>query len=83
MTVMNEKEAQDKKNAVIQFLSLLFPSYKISFTPRSILLMNKESSGAIDENTFDSFQELVKEICCLKSDVADQKILNPADERAR
>jgi hypothetical protein len=45
--------------------------------------MNKESSGTIDENTFDSFQELVKEICCLKSDVADQKILNPADERAR
>lgn len=83
MTVMNEKEAQDKKNAVIQFLSLLFPSYKISFTPRSILLMNKESSGTIDENTFDSFQELVKEICCLKSDIADQKILNPADERAR
>ena len=83
MTVMNEKEAQDKKNAVIQFLSLLFPSYKISFTPRSILFMNQSSSGAIDENTFDSFQELVKEICCLKSDVADQKVLNPADARAK
>lgn len=83
MKVMNDKDSYDKKEAVIQYLSLLFPSYKISFTPRSILIMNQENSGAIDENTFDAFQNLVKEMCNFKSNSQDQTILNPSDKRAK
>lgn len=82
MAVMNEKEATDKKNAVIQFLSLLFPNYKVSFTPRSIFLLGGEQSSSIDETNFEAFQDLVKEICNLKQS-ADQKILNPSDRRAK
>lgn len=82
MTVMNEKEAQDKKYAVIQFLSLLFPAYKINFTPRSIILQGQEGVSTIDETNFDTLQELVKELCCLKS-TTSQKILNPSDRRAK
>jgi hypothetical protein len=33
MMIMQEKEAKDKKEATIQVLTLLFPGYKILFTP--------------------------------------------------
>ena len=38
MTIMSEKEAADKKKAVQQVCTLLFPNYKLLMTPRSVLL---------------------------------------------
>ena len=82
MTIMSEKEVKDKKIAVQQLLSLLFPKYKILFTPRSILLQGEESL-TIDETNFDSFQEVVKQIFCVNNKNNQQAGFNPADEKAR
>jgi hypothetical protein len=35
---MSEKETVDKKLAVQQVCMLMFPKYKVMFTPRSILI---------------------------------------------
>ena len=37
MTIMQDKEAVNKKLAVLSVLQLLFPAYKIMFSPRAIL----------------------------------------------
>lgn len=83
MTIMSEKEAADKKFAVQQVCTLLFPDYKIVFTPRSILLNKKEQSFMIDESNFEYLQETVSDICCLKTGPMDQTSFNPADKKAR
>ena len=53
MTIISEKEAADKKFAVQQVCTLLFPKYKVMFTPRSILLNGEGNSIIIDENNFE------------------------------
>jgi hypothetical protein len=40
---MSEKEAADKKAAVQQVCTLLFPGYNILFTPRTVLLRGKDN----------------------------------------
>jgi hypothetical protein len=52
---MQEKEAADKKEAVKQLFPLIFPSYKFTLTPRSILLMKDGESIVIDESNFEAF----------------------------
>ena len=49
MTMINEKQLQDKKEAVEQVLMLLFPKFKIIFTPRSIFMNSSEVNVTIDE----------------------------------
>ena len=51
MTVMSEKEAIEKKVAVQQVCTLMFPSFKVVFTPRSMLFMGDGQTITIDENT--------------------------------
>ena len=83
MTIMQEKEAADKKFAVQQVCTLLFPKYKVSFTPRSVLITGGEAPVMIDENNFEFLQEALNEICCLKTGPMDQQSFNPADAKAR
>ena len=84
MTIMSEKEAADKKAAVQQVCTLLFPGYNILFTPRTVLLMGKDNvSIQIDENNFQYLQEAITNICCLKTGPMDQQAFNPADAKAR
>lgn len=83
MTIMSEKEAIDKKFSVQQVCTLLFPQYKVSFTPRSILIMGGEQPITIDENNFEFLQEALNEICCMKTGPMDQHSFNPADAKAR
>lgn len=82
MTIMTEKETIDKKIAVQQIATLFFPEYKMSFTPRSILLTGKNGVITIDENNFAPLQEVVTQVCCLRSGPGDQQTFNPADEKA-
>jgi hypothetical protein len=42
----------DKKNAVVQTLTLLIPQYQVIFTPRSIVLKRDEEIVTIDEDNF-------------------------------
>ena len=83
MTIMSEKEAADKKFAVQQVCTLLFPKYKIAFTPRSILVTGGEQPIMIDENNFEFLQAAITDICCLKTGPMDQQAFNPADAKAR
>lgn len=81
MTLLQNHELSDKKIQISQVLSLLFPGFKISFTPRSILLNRQERNIIIDEGTFDSLQRILQEMFCLKK--TDQNVFNPADQRAK
>jgi hypothetical protein len=56
MTVMSEKEAIDKKIAVQQVCALLFPTMKVTFTPRSILFIGDGCTITLDENNFEYLQ---------------------------
>ena len=83
MTIMQEKEAAEKKIAVQQVCTLLFPDYKINFTPRSLMFMGKDGIVQIDENNFEYLQSALNSVCCLRSGPMDQQSFNPADEKAR
>ena len=83
MTVMSEKETADKKMAVQQVCTLLFPQYKVNFTPRSILIMGSDHSITIDESNFEFLQSALTNICCLKTGPMDQQSFNPANKQAQ
>ena len=53
MTIMSERETRDKKVAVQSVCTILFPEYKVLFTPRSILLSGKDGQIMIDESNFE------------------------------
>lgn len=83
MTVMSEKEAMDKKIAVQQVCTLLFPSLKVTFTPHSILLIGDGRTVTIDENNFEFLQSALSAICCLKTGPMDQQSFNPVNAEAK
>ena len=83
MTIMSEKEAADKKAAVQQVCTLMFPKNKVLFTPRSILITGGEQSIQIDENNFEFLQTAISTICCMKTGPMDQQNFNPANNKAR
>lgn len=84
MTIMTEPEAKDKKKATTRVLQILFPSYKIFMTPKS-LIFNIEGGEQIliDEENFDSMQETLKAIFCAKDAAMDQQSFNPANNKAK
>ena len=84
MMIMSESTMKDKKSQVLNVLQLLFPDYKITITPMS-LLFNKENEQpiVIDEKNFDFLQNVLEEIFCFKSGSSDQQTFNPANEQAR
>ena len=83
MTIMSEKQAVDKKTAVQQVLTLLFPSSKIIFTPRALIVNGGDVNITIDESNFEFLQAAISSICCLKTGPMDQQTFNPADAQAR
>lgn len=83
MAVMSEKEAVDKKIAVQQACNLFFPTKKVVFTPRSILLNENNTSLIIDESNFEFLQKALSEICCLNSNSTSTQNFNPADKKAK
>lgn len=83
MTIMSEKQAIDKKVAVEQVLTLLFPKLKVIFTPRSMMISGEGNTVIIDERNFEPLQAAISSICCLKTGPMDQQTFNPADAQAR
>ena len=81
MTMISQKELADKKLAVSQVLTLLFPSAKVIFTPRSILLNLNDVNVIIDEQNFEILQELLRQMFCLSK--TDQDTFNPANKKAK
>lgn len=83
MTVMSEKEAIDKKIAVQQVCTLLFPTMKMTFTPRTILFIGEGETIVLDENNFEYLQQAISSICCLKTGPMDQQNFNPVNAEAK
>lgn len=82
MTMMQEKEMADKKLAVNQVFTLLFPNQKVLLTPRSILIQGAESI-MIDESNFESLQMCLKQIFCLNNSDSQQMGFNPQSKKAK
>ena len=86
MTIMQEKEAKDKKEAVRLVLSLLLPDYNILFTPNSLALMpydKEKENKTIDINNFEQFQEVLRLIFCTKEGPMTQQAFNPKGSKAK
>ena len=81
MTIMTEKEAKEQKESIINACSLIFPNTKITVTPRSLLLNYNGTNIIIDEGNFEKFQEILRQVFCLKRRKEDE--FNPANEEAR
>lgn len=82
MTIMTEKQTAEKKIAVQDVMQLLFPTYKVTFTPQSILFSKDGKMITIDGSNFEFLQESVTEICCLRSSNNEQQNFNPANDKA-
>ena len=83
MTIMSESKTADKKFAVQQVCTLLFPEYKVMFTPMSMIISGNQQSLIIDENNFEQLQAAISDITCMKTGPMDQTTFNPANEQAR
>ena len=83
MTIMQEKEAQDKKDAVKQLLLLILPEYQVTFTPRSIVVMKDDVSIMIDENNFDALQKVLSKIFCVDNSKTAAQNFNPGNAKAK
>lgn len=87
MSVIGEKTDNSKRiaQAVSGVLFLLFPDYKIGFTPRAIILKGEEPQPhMIDANNFDEFGQIIYEMFCLEELSGEgQGEYNPQGDRAR
>ena len=83
MMMMTEKEATDKKKAVLQLFQLIFPNYTVMFTPRSIIIKTEIDNIIIDENNFQFLQEVIRNMFCLNSSSNDMHNFNPKDAKAK
>lgn len=86
MKVLEQSQDKDKKNAVIMLLTLLFPDYIPVITRNSIILTKQGENQPllIDNNNFDIFQSVLKEILCVNSLFQGNNVIyNPANDRAK
>ena len=79
MTIMQEKEARENKEYALEALSLIVPNTKVTLTPRALLLNYNGANIIIDEGNFDNFQEILRQVFCLKRKEDD---FNPANAQA-
>lgn len=86
MKVLEQSQDKDKKNAVIMLLTLLFPDYIPVITRNSIILTKQGENQPllIDDDNFDIFQSVLKEILCVNSLFQGNNVIyNPANDRAK
>ena len=81
MTMMNEQQVADKKQCVLQVLSLILPHHQVVFTPRSIILKNGDVITNIDEGNFETLQQVLIQQFCLQG--SGQEQFNPQTKKAR
>lgn len=84
MTIMTDQTTADKKTIVMSLLQILFPRYKISFLPNSIMFLpvGENTPIVVEDNNFEYLQEVVKQVCCLNSKLQDSSSFNPANAAA-
>ena len=83
MTIMSQSETADKKAMVQSLFTLIFPQYKVAFTPKSLIFTGGPELVQIDEQNFEALQVIIREIFCLNSNTNDQRNFNPRDKMAK
>lgn len=86
MKVLEQSKDKEKKSSIIMLLKLLFPDYSAVITKNSIILTRKgePSPTLIDNENFDTFQAVLKEVLCVNSIFQGENIIyNPGNEAAR
>lgn len=83
MTIMQEKETADKKDAVKQVFSLILPKYQVLLLPRSVLLKDNDNTLMIDESNFEAFQKVLTQVFCINTGPIQSQGFNPQGEKAR
>ena len=81
MMMMQDERTKDKKASVQQILTILFPQYKVFFTPRAIVFNLNGETFMIDEGNFEKLQEVLIKVFCLSA--SGQESFNPANEAAK
>lgn len=81
MKMMTDESTKDKKYCTIQVLNLIFPTYKVVLTPRSLLFNSSDENIIIDENNFESMQQVFKQVFCLSA--SQQDTFNPGNDAAK
>ena len=82
MSILQEKRVDaQQRESVKSVLRMLFPQYKVNFTPRSILLNSSESNVIIDEGNFQALQDIVGQMFCLSK--TDAQTFNPGSVKAK
>lgn len=83
MTIVSNEEMKDKKESVKQVLTLLFPTSKIMFTPRSLIISDEGGNHTLDDENFEAFQNILRMVFCANTGPMDQQAFNPANDKAR
>lgn len=87
MKVLEQSDDKNKKTAITQLLTLMFPDYIPMLTPNSIILSSQQEGQQpmlIDDTNFDIFQNVVKEILCIHNLLQrDNIVYNPVSKRAK
>lgn len=85
MKVIEQMDA-NKKAPLLTLFSLLFPACKTVLMPKSIILMNGETSEniMIDDNNFQVLQDTLKEVLCVSNLFQGNNIVyKPANAEAK
>ena len=85
MTIMQEKETLDKKEAVKQLFLITFPKYNVMISPRSLIFrsIDNNETFTVDENNVDFLQDVMRLVFCSKEGPMDQQAFNPANAKAK
>lgn len=83
MTIVSNKETQDKKENVKKVLMLVFPKYKVLFTPKSLIFADDSGNHIVDDSNFEFLQDTLRLVFCSKTGPMDQQAFNPANDKAR
>ena len=83
MTIVNGKETADKKEIVKQLFLIIFPKYKVLFTPNSILFQDDNGNHMVDASNFESLQDILRMVFCVNSTDMDKQAFNPANDAAK
>ena len=82
MSVMNSAQGVKHKTDAILVLTLMFPNAKVKIDKDKILLQLENFESSVNENNFDEFQDIVRQIFCLNG-MDENSQYNPADAFAQ
>lgn len=90
MKIITDKTIKNNQaifNSIYQVLFLLFPKYKITFTPSSILIIEEDNKQVhvIDDNNFNDLQRIIYDVFCVVelNGGNDEGDYNPCGPRAK